>query len=40
MQTMNQALFDLCKKGEISEEEALSSTTELQDLERMFKDKK
>ena len=39
MQTMNQALFDLCKKGIISEEEALASTTEVQDLERMLRGK-
>lgn len=40
MQTMNQALFELCKKGDISEKEALASTTEVQDLERMLRDKK
>jgi len=39
MQTMNQALFNLCKKGDISEEEALVSTTEVQDLERMLRGK-
>jgi Tfp pilus assembly ATPase PilU len=39
MQTMNQALFVLCKKGDISEEEALASTTEVQDMERMLRDK-
>lgn len=39
MQTMNQALFELCKKGDISEEEALTSTTEVQDLERMLRGK-
>jgi twitching motility protein PilT len=39
MRTMNQALFELCKKGDISEEEALASTTEVQDLERMFRGK-
>lgn len=39
MKTMNQALFELCKKGDISEEEALASTTESQDLERMLKGK-
>ncbi|MDO8603399.1 MAG: type IV pilus twitching motility protein PilT [Candidatus Omnitrophota bacterium] len=39
MQTMNQALFDLYKKGAISEEEALASTTEVQDLERVLKGK-
>jgi len=37
MQTMNQALFELCKKGDISEKEALASTTEVQDLERMLR---
>lgn len=37
MQTMNQALFNLIKAGKISEEEALASTTELQDLERMLR---
>ncbi|MCX5687309.1 MAG: type IV pilus twitching motility protein PilT, partial [Candidatus Omnitrophica bacterium] len=40
MQTMNQALFELCKKGDISEKEALANTTEVQDLERMLRDKK
>ncbi len=39
MQTMNQALFNLCKAGAISEEEALASTTEVQDLERMLRGK-
>ncbi len=39
MQTMNQALFELYKTGHISEEEALASTTEVQDLERMLKGK-
>jgi len=39
MQTMNQALLDLCKKGAISEEEALASTTEVQDMERMLRGK-
>jgi len=39
MQTMNQALFELCKKGDISEKEALASTTEVQDLERMLRGK-
>jgi len=39
MQTMNQALFELCKKGDISEEEALANTTEVQDLERMLRGK-
>ncbi len=39
MRTMNQALFDLCKKGVISEEEALGSTTEVQDMERMLRGK-
>ncbi|MBU1061711.1 MAG: type IV pilus twitching motility protein PilT [Candidatus Omnitrophica bacterium] len=40
MQTMNQSLFELYLKGAISKEEALGRTTELQDLERMFKEKK
>lgn len=39
MKTMNQALFELCAKGDISQEEALASTTEVQDLERMLKGK-
>jgi len=39
MQTMNQALFELYKKGDISEKEALASTTEVQDLERMLRGK-
>jgi len=39
MQTMNQALFELCKKGDISEEEALASTAEVQDMERMLRGK-
>jgi twitching motility protein PilT len=39
MQTMNQALFELCKTGHISEEEALANTTEVQDLERMLRGK-
>ncbi len=39
MQTMNQALFELFRKGDITEEEALASTTEVQDLERMLRGK-
>nr|MBU1328733.1 type IV pilus twitching motility protein PilT [Candidatus Omnitrophota bacterium] len=39
MKTMNQALFELFKTGYISEEEALASTTEVQDLERMLRGK-
>ncbi len=39
MQTMNQALYELFKKGQLSEEEALMSTTEVQDLERMLRGK-
>jgi twitching motility protein PilT len=39
MRTMNQALFELYIKGDISEEEALSSTMEVQDLERMLRGK-
>ena len=37
MRTMNQALYELCREGIISQEEALSRTTELEDLERLFK---
>ncbi len=37
MQTMNQSLFDLFSQGRISKEEALTRTTELQDLERMLR---
>jgi len=37
MQTMNQSLFGLVMGGDISKEDTLSRTTELQDLERMFK---
>lgn len=37
MQTMNQSLFRLVMDGDISKDDALSRTTELQDLERMFK---
>ena len=37
MQTMNQSLCGLVMQGDISKEDALSRTTELQDLERMFK---
>ena len=40
MQTMNQSLFELVVRGEIKKEEALGRTTELQDLERMFNEKK
>jgi twitching motility protein PilT len=40
MQTMNQSLFELFTIGEISKEDALTRTTELQDLERMFKEKR
>jgi twitching motility protein PilT len=40
MQTMNQSLFELFCKGEISKEEAMTRTTELQDLERMFREKR
>jgi twitching motility protein PilT len=39
MRTMNQALLELCKKGDISEEEALTSTTDVQDMERMLRGK-
>jgi twitching motility protein PilT len=37
MRTMNQALYDLCLKGVITQEEAMVRTTEPQDLERLFK---
>lgn len=40
MQTMNQSLFELFVRGEISKEDALGRTTELQDLERMLREKK
>ncbi|MBU4149996.1 MAG: type IV pilus twitching motility protein PilT [Candidatus Omnitrophica bacterium] len=40
MQTMNQSLFELYVKGEISKEDAMGRTTEPQDMERMFKEKK
>jgi twitching motility protein PilT len=40
MQTMNQSLFSLFLNGKISKEDALGRTTELQDLERLFKEKK
>ncbi len=38
MQTMNQSLFELCQRGEITYEDAMSRTTEVQDLERMFRE--
>ena len=37
--TMNQSLYELFTAGEISKEDALGRTTELQDLERMLKEK-
>ncbi|UCB57824.1 MAG: type IV pilus twitching motility protein PilT [Candidatus Omnitrophota bacterium] len=37
MRTMNQALYELCQRGIITEEEALGYTTEVQDLQRLFK---
>lgn len=37
MRTMNQALYELCLKGVISQEEAIRRTTEPQDLERLLK---
>lgn len=40
MQTMNQSLFELYMRGEISKEDAMGRTTEPQDMERMFKEKK
>ncbi len=39
MQTMNQALYELCLKGVLTQEEALLRTTEPQDLERLLKRK-
>lgn len=39
MQTMNQALFDLYRRGDISKEDALDNTTEFQDLESMLGEK-
>lgn len=38
--TMNQALFELVVSGDITPDQALGRTTELEDLERMFKEKK
>ena len=40
MQTMNQALFELFTRGEISKEDALTRTTEPNDMERIFKERK
>jgi len=40
MQTMNQSLFELVTSGDITREDALGRTTELQDLERLLKEKK
>lgn len=40
MQTMNQSLFELVMKEKIKKEDALSRTTEVQDLERLFKQDK
>lgn len=37
MSTMNQALYELCLRRTISQEEALMRTTEPEDLERLFK---
>lgn len=37
MCTMNKALYELCLKGDISQELAILRTTEPQDLERLFK---
>lgn len=39
MQTMNQALYELCLKGVLAQEEAILRTTEPQDLERLLKRK-
>lgn len=38
MQTMNQSLFELCQGSKITYEDAISRTTEVGDLERMFRD--
>lgn len=38
MQTMNQSLFELVMRKKIKKEDALSRTTELQDLERLFRE--
>lgn len=40
MQTMNQSLFELFSRGEISKEDALGRTTEANDMERMMKEKR
>ncbi|MFH1782664.1 MAG: PilT/PilU family type 4a pilus ATPase [Candidatus Omnitrophota bacterium] len=40
MQTMNQSLFNLYVNGVITKEDCLGRTTEVQDLERMFREKK
>ncbi|MFH1478869.1 MAG: type IV pilus twitching motility protein PilT [Candidatus Omnitrophota bacterium] len=40
MQTMNQCLFDLFIKGEITKEDCLARSTEPQDMERMLREKK
>lgn len=40
METMNQSLYKLCQRSMITYEDALSRTSEPQDLERMFKEKK
>ena len=40
MQTMNQSLFELFARGQISKEDALGRTTEPKDMERMLKEKK
>lgn len=40
MRTMNQSLFELVMRKKIKKEDALSRTTEVQDLERLFKENK
>lgn len=37
MRTMNQALYELCLQGVISQDEAMGRTTEPEDLERLFR---
>ena len=40
MQTMNQSLFELYVHGCISKEDTMGRTTEVQDMERLLKEKK
>ena len=37
MRTMNQSLYELCKKGLISQEDAFARTLDVEDLARLFK---